>query len=151
VRLYSVLLTAGTLTALLASPALAQLGTNTPPNDDATLKMQRETEAGTSGSGIFDIPLPDPNQLYQPASRVPRDKFGVVSSFMPNGLKLQDLDALVYPGTTDGVKGLLAQQLVHRVDRRATGDPLADHAASLNRQLLTLQRRVERTPFPESI
>jgi hypothetical protein len=103
----SFLMTAVAAIGLLAFPAIAQLGTNTPPNDDATLKMQREMEAGSSGSGIFDIPLPDPNQLYQPARRVPRDKFGVVGPFMPNGLNLQDLDALVYPGTISADKNAL--------------------------------------------
>src|SRR5260370_15762667 len=100
-----VMLTAATAIAILTFPALAELGSNNP--DDARLLMQREQEAGSSGSGIFDIAVPAPNQLYQPARRVPRDKFGVVSSFMPNGLKLEDLDALVYPGTTSADKAKL--------------------------------------------
>src|SRR5437763_1441956 len=98
----SVLLTAAAVITLFGSPASAELGTNVP--DDDTLKAQRVQEAGTMGSGIFDIPLPDPNQKYQPAERVKRDKFGVVGPIMkngvPTGLQLQDLDALVYPSTS---------------------------------------------------
>jgi hypothetical protein len=99
------MLTAATAITLFASPALAELGTDTPSDDE--LKIQREMEAGSSGSGIFDIAVPGPNQSYEPARRVPRDKFGVVSSFMPNGLSLQDLDALVYPGTSAADKAKL--------------------------------------------
>src|SRR5690349_22634211 len=101
-RKLSVVVTAAVAIALFVAPASAELGTNTPPNDDATLKMQRVMEATVpSGnpSGIFDIPLPGPNQKYLPAGRVPREKYGVVSSFMPNGLQEQDLRALVYPDT----------------------------------------------------
>src|SRR6266446_5953810 len=94
-----------TTMVVIALPALAELGSNNP--DDATLKVQREMEAGLSGSGIFDVAVPGASQLYEPAGRVPRDKFGVVSSFMPNGLKLQDLDALVYPGTSAADKAKL--------------------------------------------
>jgi hypothetical protein len=123
VRRLSFLMTAVAAIGLLAFPALAELGTDTPPNDDDTLLTQREMEAGcdtstmpplcpSSGSGIFDIPLPGPNQRYQPARRVPRDKFGVVSSFMPDGLKLQDLDALVYPGTSPDDKAKLLEGMV---------------------------------------
>ena len=106
-----ILLTVATVISILTVPALAQLGTNTPPNDDTTLKMQREMEAGTSGSGIFDVPQPDPSQLYQPARRVPRAKFGVVGPFMPNGLSPQDLDALVFPGTSPDDKSQLSEGL----------------------------------------
>jgi hypothetical protein len=100
-----ILIAVSTTMVVFSLSASAELGSSNP--DDATLLMQREQEAGSSGSGIFDIPLPGPNQLYQPARRVPRNKFGVVSSFMPNGLKLQDLDALVYPGTTSDDKNKL--------------------------------------------
>jgi hypothetical protein len=101
-------LTVATAIAICTLPASAQLGSDN-PTDDALL-MQREIEAGTSGSGIFDIPVPT-DQTYQPATRVPRDKFGVVGPFMPNGLKLQDLDNLVFPGTSDIDKGKLFEGL----------------------------------------
>ena len=55
-RKLSVVVTAAI--SVFTFPASAQLGTNTPPNDDATLKMQRETEAtipSGNPSGIFDI------------------------------------------------------------------------------------------------
>src|SRR6266446_5415850 len=103
------LIAISTTMVVIALPALAQLGSNNP--DDATLKVQREMEAGLSGSGIFDVAVPGASQLYEPAGRVPRDKFGVVSSFMPNGLKLQDLDALVYPGTNSDDKNKLFEGL----------------------------------------
>ena len=110
-RPLSVMLTAAAAISILTFPALAQLGTNTPPNDDATLKLQREMEAGTSGSGIFDVPVPGPDQLYEPARRVRRDKFGVVGPFMPNGLQPQDLNALVFPGTSRDDKSQLSEGL----------------------------------------
>jgi hypothetical protein len=112
VRTLSVMLTAAAAIALFGFPALAELGTNVPTDDQ--LKIQREMEAivpSGNASGIFDIPLPGPNQLYQPARRVPREKFGVVGPFMPNGLKLQDLDALVYPGTSPDDKSKLFEGL----------------------------------------
>jgi hypothetical protein len=74
VRIYSAMLAIGTAIAAVPFPASAELGSNVPPNDDMTLLMQREIEVGTSGSGIFDIPVPDPTQTYQPAERVKRDK-----------------------------------------------------------------------------
>jgi len=45
VRKLSFLATAVAAIGLLAFPALAELGTNTPPNDDDTLLTQREIEA----------------------------------------------------------------------------------------------------------
>jgi hypothetical protein len=135
VRKLLAMLTAATAIAILTSPALAELGTDTPSDDE--LKMQREMEAGSSGSGIFDIPLPGPNQSYEPARRVPRDKFGVVSSFMPNGLKLQDLDALVYPGTSSADKAKLFEgmqffTMFHKIGEG--GGPTDEGVGPLNNQ-----------------
>src|SRR5436305_9897125 len=109
VRKPIVMLTAATAVSILTFPTLAELGSSNP--DDPTLRAERETEAGSTGSGIFDIPVPDPSQTYQPAERVRRGKFGVVGPIMqngvPTGLQLQDLDALVYPSTSTEDKAKL--------------------------------------------
>jgi hypothetical protein len=84
------------MTGLLASSALAQLGTNTPP--DQQLLTQRAQEAGCdtstspptcpSGSanvfngGTFDVPVPPAGTMFQPAERAPRNTFGAVGAFM---------------------------------------------------------------------
>jgi CxxC motif-containing protein (DUF1111 family) len=74
----------------------AELGTNEPPDDQ--LLMQRVTEGGPAGSGVFDIAAPPDGTVLKPVERVPRNKFGVVGPFP---LGLQDLDGLVYPSATD--------------------------------------------------
>jgi hypothetical protein len=56
----------------------------------------RAQEGGAAGSGVFDIATPPPGTVLQPVKRVPRE-VGVVGSFP---LKLQDLDALVFPDAT---------------------------------------------------
>jgi hypothetical protein len=96
---FSALLGAAAAIALFASPALAELGSDNPT--DAQLLAERLTEAGTSGSGIFDIQVPGSGQLYKPAERVKRDQFGVVGPFtLSSGLRLQDVNNLVYPSTS---------------------------------------------------
>jgi hypothetical protein len=139
VRKLSEVLAAAAVFALFAFPVAAELGTNVPPNDDATLLMQREIEAGTSGSGIFDVPVPsDPNQTYQPAERVRRDKFGVVGPFMlSGGLRLQNLDNLVFPGTTATDKQSLLEGMVFFTMFHTPGEggaPDANGVGPLNNQ-----------------
>src|SRR5262249_25452583 len=93
---FDVALAAAALIALLAFPALAELGTDNPTDDQ--LLTERLTEVGTSGSGIFDIQVPGSGQMYQPAERVPRDNFGIVGPFMlSTGLRLQDSIILSIP------------------------------------------------------
>ena len=85
------------LTALniFTLPVYAELGSDVP--SDAQLLTERGQEAGSAGSGIFDIAAPPAGTVLRPVERVPRDKFGVVGSFP---LQLQDLPALVFPGAT---------------------------------------------------
>lgn len=110
-RKLSFLMTAVAVIGLFASPALAELGSDNPTDDQ--LLAERLTEAGTSGSGIFDIQVPDSGQMYQPAGRVKRDKFGVVGPFsLSKGLGLQDLDNLVYPNTSANDKAKLLEEMV---------------------------------------
>ena len=110
-RKLSFLMTAVAAIGLLAPPALAELGSDNPTDDQ--LLTERLTEAGTAGSGIFDIQVPDSGQVYQPAGRVTRDKFGVVGPFtLSTGLRLQDLDNLVYPGTDPSDKAKLLEGMV---------------------------------------
>ena len=76
---------------------LAQvLGTGNPTDDQVI--GARLNEVGTAGSGIFDIPVPPAGTQLRPVQRVPRGKFGEVGAFP---LRLSDLNALVYPDTTD--------------------------------------------------
>jgi hypothetical protein len=49
-------MTAVAAIGVLASPAFAELGSDNPTDDQ--LLAERLTEAGTSGSGIFDIQVP---------------------------------------------------------------------------------------------
>jgi hypothetical protein len=118
---------AAALVALVASQALAELGSNNPPDDQ--LLIQREQEAGCNtsttpptcpsnpanlfDSGIFDVGIPGPTQTYQPAARIKRNNFGMVGPFMlSTGLRLQDLDNLVYPGTSASDKAQLLEGMV---------------------------------------
>ena len=131
-RKLSVLLTAAAASALFTAQALAEVGTNIPPDGTASpatgLLAQREKEAGCdtsttpptcpSGptnvfdSGIFDIAEPAAGQTFSPAGRVRRDKFGVVGPFMlKNGLTEKDLDNLVYPDATKPEKDKLVEGL----------------------------------------
>jgi len=131
-RKLSVLLTAAAASALFTAQALAEVGTNIPPDGTASpatgLLAQREMEAGCdtsttpptcpSGptnvfdSGIFDIAEPAAGQTFSPAGRVRRDKFGVVGPFMlNNGLTEADLNNLVYPDATQTEKDALVEGL----------------------------------------
>jgi hypothetical protein len=76
----------------LILPVWAELGSNVP--NDATLLTERTQEAGSTGSGVFDIAAPPAGTVLRPVQRVPREKFGVVGPFP---LQLQDLPALIYP------------------------------------------------------
>lgn len=58
----------------IAVSASAELGSANPT--DAQLLAERSAEAGSSGSGIFDIQVPTSGQVYKPAGRVKRDGFG---------------------------------------------------------------------------
>ena len=80
---------------IFAVPASAELGSDVP--SDAALLTERVQEAGSAGSGIFDIAVPPPGTVLQPVKRVPRGKFGVVGPFP---LQLQDLSALLFPDAT---------------------------------------------------
>jgi len=105
-RTFLLILTISAPIGFLALSASAELGSDNPT--DAQLLAERLTEAGSSGSGIFDIQVPDAGQVYQPAGRVTRDKFGVVGPFtLSAGLQLQDLDNLVFPGTSPADKANL--------------------------------------------
>src|SRR6516162_7741297 len=82
--------------SLSVGVVLAQvLGSGNPT--DAQIFTLRMQEGGTSGSGIFDIPVPPAGTQLRPVQRVPRDKYGEVGPFP---LQLSDLNALVYPDTT---------------------------------------------------
>jgi hypothetical protein len=103
-RTLSVTLAAAAV-ALVASQASAQLGSGTPA--DGTLQTQRVTERGVAtgaqsgGLGIFDVLPPSPTTVLKPAGRIPRARFGVVG---PEPLQFSDLDALVFPASTDSEK-----------------------------------------------
>ena len=113
-------------TALFAWPALAELGSNNPP--DQQLLMQRAQEVGCdlstspptcpSGSasvfdsGNFDIAIPPAGTTYQPAKRLTRGTFGAVGAFaLQNGLTEAALAALVFPDETTGEKDALVEGL----------------------------------------
>jgi CxxC motif-containing protein (DUF1111 family) len=146
VRKLSFIMTAVAVVALFASPAPAQaqtcppggacLGTGNP--SDAALLNQRTVEKPTaSGPGIFFVPDPtltNPNQTYSPAQRVPRDKYGVVGK-LP--LTVNDLDALVFPGTTTSEKNELLEGLQFFTKVHTPGEsPLTDNngAGPMNNQ-----------------
>jgi Di-haem oxidoreductase, putative peroxidase len=118
---------AAAVVALFAGQALAELGSNNPPDDQ--LLTQRAQEGGCDtttspptcppnasnlfDSGTFDVAVPGSSQTYRPAQRVRRDKFGVVGPFMlSNGLQLKDLDNLVYPGTSASDEAQLLEGVV---------------------------------------
>jgi hypothetical protein len=91
---------------VLAFSVWAELGSNIP--SDSQLLIRRAHEGGSSGSGIFDIAVPPPGTILQPAQRIPRDRFGVVGPFP---LTMQDLQALVYPDATLGEREKLLEGL----------------------------------------
>ncbi len=119
------LVTAVAAITVFVFQASAELGTNNP--DDATLLMQRIGEAGSSGSGIFDIPLPPAGTMFKPARRVPRNDFGVVG---PSPLQLQDLNALVYPDATLSER----QKLLEGLTFFTTSHTAAEGAGPFNNQ-----------------
>jgi len=125
-----------TAISVLTLPALAELGSDNPT--DAQLLAERLTEAGSSGSGIFDVQVPGSGQTYKPAERVKRHKFGVVGPFMlSTGLKLSDLDNLVYPGTTAADKAKLLEGMVFFTMFHTPGEggvPNANGVGPLNNQ-----------------
>jgi len=69
------------LTALniFTLPVYAELGSDVP--SDAQLLTERGQEAGSAGSGIFDIAAPPAGTMLRPVERIPRDKFGGVGPF----------------------------------------------------------------------
>ena len=85
------------LTALniFTLPVYAELGSDVP--SDAQLLTERAQEAGSAGSGTFDIAAPPAGTVLRPVRRVPREKFGVVGPFP---LHLQDLRSLLFPDAT---------------------------------------------------
>ena len=96
------------LIILIATASLgvlvAELGTNNPT--DQQVNALRIAEGGAGGAGVFDIPVPPAGTTLRPVKRVPRNKFGVVGDFP---LKLQDLDALVYPDATPDERQLMLE------------------------------------------
>jgi len=123
VRKLSFLATAVAAIGLLAFPALAELGTNTRRMTTTRLLTQREIEAGCdtstmpprarrSGSASSTSRCPIPTSGINRREEFLVNKFGVVSSFIADGLKLQDLDALVYPGTKSDDKDKLLEGMV---------------------------------------
>jgi len=141
-RRLSTALVAFTAIAIFAFPASAELGSDNPPdgtnNPPTGLLGERLTEVGTSGSGIFDIQVPGPGQTYQPAGRVNRDQFGVVGPFtLSTGLQLQDLDNLVFPGTSATDKAKLLEGMVFFTMFHTPGEggaPNANGVGPLNNQ-----------------
>ncbi len=116
--LYGVLAVAAAI-ALFASQAPAQqLGSGNP--SDAALLAQRVIERGTSGSGIFDIAVPPSGTVLSPVKRVPRDKFGVVG---PLPLTLNDLDAMLFPGSSASEKKALLEGLTFFTKVHTPGEP----------------------------
>lgn len=129
-RWHFVLSAVVTAFATFAPPASAQVvGSGSP--SDANLTAQRDVERGVSpmlpGSGIFDIAVPDAGQVLKPAGRVPRDKYGVVG---PLPLTLNDLDALVFPGSTLSEKNALLEGLTFFT----TVHPATDGAGAMANQ-----------------
>jgi hypothetical protein len=123
---FAAMLAAAAAIILSASPALAELGTNNPP--DQQLLTQRAQEAGCDtsttppscpsgsanvfNSGTFDVAVPPAGTLFRPAERAPRNTFGAVGAFMlGNGLTESALNALVYPSTTSSEMDALVEGL----------------------------------------
>jgi hypothetical protein len=68
---------------------------------DAQLLGERLTEAGPQDRASSTSKFQAPARCISRQERVPRDNFGVVDPFMlSTGLRLQDLDNLVYPSTS---------------------------------------------------
>jgi hypothetical protein len=122
--------------AIIMPSAVAELGSDNPTDDQ--LLAERLTEAGSSGSGIFDIQVPGGGQSYKPAERVKRDNFGVVGPFtLSNGLQLQDLDNLVYPSTSASDKAQLLEGMIFFTKFHTPGEggaPNANGVGPINNQ-----------------
>jgi len=99
----------------------AELGSNVPSDDQ--LLMQRATEGGTTGSGIFDIAVPPAGTVLQPVGRVPRKNFGVVGPFP---LGLQDLDGLTYPDATPAERQAVLEGMRFFTTAHHPGETLPD-------------------------
>lgn len=140
-RKLSFILTAVAAIAAFASQASAQtcptgaacLGTGNP--SDADLINQRNVEKpSASGLGIFDVAVPDAGTTLTPVGRVPRNTYGVVGQ-LP--LTMNDLDALVFPGTTLSEKQALLEGLTFFTKVHTPGEsPLTDDhgAGPMNNQ-----------------
>jgi hypothetical protein len=142
-RKFPIAVAAAATLMFATSFAVAELGSNNPPDDK--LLMQREQEAGcnisttpptcpSAGSGIFDVAVPPAGTMFTPVRRVPRTKFGVVGPFP---LRLQDLDALVFPDATAAerhavLEGLTFFTTVHKPGEN--GAPNENGVGPINNQ-----------------
>jgi len=133
-RTFFAVLTAALALAVFASQASAQLCPPGPPlsclgsgnpSDNYLLNTQRVVEKGGSGtSGIFDIAVPSSGTVLSPVKRVPRDKYGVVG---PLPLTVNDLDALLYPGSSVSEKNAVLEGLTFFTSVHTPGEsPLTD-------------------------
>lgn len=117
------------LVLISISALMAELGTNSPTDDQ--LLAQRVLEGGASGSGIFDIAVPPADTEMRPVERVPRNRFGVVGAFP---LQLQDLDGLVYPSASLQER----QRIMEGMQFFTTPHSVAEGAGPLNNQPMCL-------------
>jgi Di-haem oxidoreductase, putative peroxidase len=98
---------------------MAELGSNIP--SDEQLLAQRVQEAGSAGSGIFDVAAPPPGTSLRPVQRVPREEFGIVGPFP---LTLQDLNALVYPAASTDERERLLEGMIFFTTPHTAGEGL---------------------------
>jgi hypothetical protein len=101
-----ILLAAATVIGAIGGPGYAEVGSDVP--SDSQLLTQRVQEAGSTASGIFDIPAPPSGTTFRPVERVPRLQFGQVGS-VPLGLG--DLGALLYPSATSAERNQVLEGL----------------------------------------
>ncbi len=100
-------------------PGAACLGSGNPT--DAALLNQRTVEKpSASGLGIFDVAVPSAATKLTPVGRVPRNTYGVVG---PLPLTVNDLDALVFPGTSTPDKMGLLEGLMFFTKVHTPGEP----------------------------
>jgi len=94
-RKLAVLLAAATPIALLASPALAQLVDNTPPNnDDAMLKTQREIEAACTPTAPQSCEPLRSGTIQHPAARPREPDTETIKKYLNLSLRLRSLGSL---------------------------------------------------------
>ncbi len=93
------------LVALLCLSANSGWAQQTDIPTDAQLLQQRAKEIATG----FVVAVPPSGTEMRPVQRVPRDRFGVVGPFP---LKLEDLDALVYPDADREERAALLEGMV---------------------------------------